>query len=223
MIGFARSCSSVLVMFVLFAAAMYGCAEDEYTFSKRTRPTSGGTSKDTDGNKPAKPQSGEVLTDEVEEEDEEPADAGPPVDAAPAINAFTNTSPYALITPARQSKDHHGGKVSHAGEDCLLCHTGQGAPKFAIAGTVFSTKAATGPATGVQVRVISATGEEIALVGTDQSGNFWLKAQATIIPAGSRVGIRDGARTKLMGATIGTGACNQTGCHVSTRPIYLSD
>jgi hypothetical protein len=36
------------------------------------------------------------------------------------------------------------------------------------------------------------------------------------------VGVRDAQSTRLMNAPIGTGSCNQSGCHV-TRPIALFD
>jgi hypothetical protein len=149
-------------------------------------------------------------------------DAGPPADAAPPLTAFTGTTPYALITPPAQSSDHHGGD-SNAGKDCLLCHTGAGAPKFAVAGTVYTTKSATAGASGVQVRVVSPTGVELALVGTDADGNFWFENDATILPPGSRVGVRDTTSTQLMTTAPGA-SCNQTTCHVSTtRPIYLNE
>jgi hypothetical protein len=145
------------------------------------------------------------------------------VDVAPKT-AFTDVAAYALVTPPDESSNHHLGD-SNAGKDCLSCHTGEGAPQFVVGGTVLATKTGNDDidgVAGVQVRVVSATGEEIALVGTDSSGNFWLEGDL-VLPAGSRVGVRSASSTKTMSGTVGNGSCNQSGCHVSPQPIFLSD
>jgi hypothetical protein len=156
--------------------------------------------------------------------DAAPADAAPPVDAAPPLNAFTDAPPFSTITPATDSTRPHN-KAGNAGFDCLQCHTGSGAPKFLIAGTVYGTKAGGVGFKGAQVRIVDPAGTELALMGTDSVGNFWLKAGTlAALPAGSKVGVRSATSTKLMAAGIGAGSCNQSNCHVpATRPVFVLD
>lgn len=226
-----RSAALLLTGVLIATSAAAACAPEDTDSLQRVRPRrssdngSEGGDEDREPNAPrANPREEDKPSQELDAGAPVDIDPAPPVvvDAAPSITAFSNAAEYALLTPSKQSGDHHGGD-SNAGKDCLLCHTGSGAPKFVLGGTVYTTKGSNTGARAVQVRVVGPNGEEIALVGTDSSGNFWLKGTIDI-PPGSRVGVRDGTRTKLMGATIGVGSCNQSNCHVSpTRPIYLSD
>lgn len=139
--------------------------------------------------------------------------------------AFAKAAPYALVTPAEESSDHHGG-TSNANKDCLSCHAGGlNAPRFLVAGTVYLDRPGNAPAVGAQVRVVAPDGEEVALVGTDSAGNFWVAAAErtppVTLPPGSFVGVRDATSTKEMKAAVQTGSCNQSGCHVKPRPISL--
>lgn len=208
---------------LVLALAAGACADDVQSSIGSRKPRSSGA-RQSASDAPSSAGTSEPATTSSDAEDAPPTPPPQDTDAGPPPpNAFTATSPYALLTPSEQSADHHGG-TSNAGKDCLLCHTGQGAPRFVVAGTVFTTKGSTTPAAGVQVRVVSPTGQEIALVGTDESGNFWLEG-AAVVPPGSRVGIRDASRTKLMNGPIGAGTCNQSVCHVTSAqpPIFLSD
>ncbi|MBX3234124.1 MAG: carboxypeptidase regulatory-like domain-containing protein [Labilithrix sp.] len=173
----------------------------------------------------------EEVDDDVVEEDatEPPQETAPPPEIEdrpapeepPPPDAFTNASPYVALT-TQESKRRHGG-TANAGKDCMNCHLpGMGAPPFAIGGTVYSTATSKAGAPEVQVRIVDPSGAEIALVGTDSSGNFWLPGRRPI-PPGSRVAIRDGTQVRAMAGTIGSGACNQSGCHVPNRPIWLGE
>lgn len=156
-----------------------------------------------------------------------PADAGAP-DRAPVVTAFGDARAYAKISPSTQSALHHWFR-SNAGKDCLSCHDGTNllAPRFLIAGTVYESVKSTTGARDVQVRVVDDSGGEVAIVGTDDSGNFWLEAGANVkLPEGASVGVRNAQSTKLMGARIGgadgnTGSCNQSDCHGSDRKIVV--
>ncbi len=215
-----------LTFSLVLAIAAGACADDVQSSIGSRKPRSSGA-KQSASDAPSSAGTSEPPTTSSDADDANDAPPAPPPQDAdagpPPPNAFTATSPYALLTPSEQSADHHGG-TSNAGKDCLLCHTGQGAPRFVVAGTIFTTKGSTTPAAGVQVRVVSPAGQEIALVGTDESGNFWLEGTASV-PPGSHVGVRDATRTKLMNGPIGVGTCNQSVCHVTSAqpPIFLSD
>jgi hypothetical protein len=196
-----------LLLLVLVVAA----CEEYVSPLRNTRPRpSPSPTEDVDEEPAASPETTEPNI----------ADAAPA--APPTINAFATAGAFALTSPVDQSTNHHDGS-SHAGGDCLGCHTGAGAPKFAIAGTVFRSKSSSEGAAGAQVRVVNGVGKEIALVGTDSAGNFWLKSSTTPIPAGAFVGVRDGTTKRAMNAAITTGACGQTSCHDSKRPMFLLD
>lgn len=141
--------------------------------------------------------------------------------AAPPVDAFAGAPAFTTITPTVDSSQQHLGS-SNAGKDCLACHgvPDDGAPTFSLAGTVRLAAAQPDGATGVQVRVVGPDGTEVALVGTDSVGNFWLLG-ATQVPAGSHVAIRNGTVEQKMSGTIANGSCNTASCHDPTRPIFI--
>jgi hypothetical protein len=151
-----------------------------------------------------------------------PEAAPPPV----LITAFGNAGPFAPSPPQISSARHDGWR-SNAGQDCMTCHDGKtsGVPRFVIAGTVYTGATSGTGARNVQVRMVDATGQEIASIGTDDSGNFWLKAGAlTELPAGAAVGVRNALSTKLMARKIDStaaGSCNRFGCHNTERRIFV--
>ena len=147
----------------------------------------------------------------------EPAKPAP----APPVNVFASGTAFAAGATATESAKHHL-KTSNAGKDCMGCHdVGGGAPTFAFAGTIYQSKNGAA-APGAQVRIVDAKGTEIGNATSDSSGNFWFPSN-TPLPAGARVGVRDGTSTKTMSGAISTGGCNQGGCHAKDRPIYLAD
>jgi hypothetical protein len=129
------------------------------------------------------------------------------------VTAFSGAPAFAYTAPAVQSATRHGGN-SNAGQNCLGCHTGQGAPEFVFAGTAYRDTGGTMPATQVEVRVVTPQGQEVGKAYTDNSGNFWIEPGAIAqIPAGAKTGARNGTTTKLMVGGISNGACNTAGCH----------
>jgi hypothetical protein len=197
--------------FAIAVAGLYACADDGSDSLLRSAVTRHQAASSVDaGASTPKPA--------AKAADPSPSDAGA---AAPAIAAFSNAPPFSLVTPSDESSDHHGGD-SNAGKDCLSCHTGEGAPQFVIGGTVFGEKSGAEGLAGAEVRIVSKTGEELALVGTDSDGNFWLEGAAAL-PAGAVAGVRNATATKSMTGKVGTGSCNQSGCHASARPIVVTD
>jgi hypothetical protein len=152
--------------------------------------------------------------------------SSPPSPPPATINAFTSAPSYATITPPTQSARHDGLRTN-AGQDCMTCHDGKtpGVPRFVIAGTVYATANSTTGARNVQVRVADPTGAELAMVGTDDAGNFWLRASViTDLPPGSSVGVRNALSMKLMNGKIGgasAGSCNRFGCHGPGKGIFV--
>jgi hypothetical protein len=197
----------------LLGAAFLACAQEEDPLQARLRAARGASSI---GHAP--PSSDDAGAAASADAAALPS-APPSADAATPNDAFGSVAPYALITPPDDSTNHHGGD-SNAGKDCLSCHTGEGAPQFVVAGTLFRTAAGTDGVAGAQVRVVAPGGFEVALVGTDSAGNFWLEGTAPL-PPGAVVGARDGASSRTMSETIGSGSCNASGCHVAPRPISL--
>jgi hypothetical protein len=200
-------------------ATMASCANDSDAVLRNSRrPSSGaasGPATSDDEQNEARPTAATVQASPSSAVDAGTGPSGP--------SAFANAEAYALITPTEESSDHHG-QQSNANKDCLSCHAGGlNAPQFLVAGTVYDTKSSSAGASGVQVRIVDPSGNEIALVGTDSAGNFWLEAGTATLPPGSFVGVRDATSNKEMKASVSSGSCNQSGCHVKPRPIFLAD
>jgi hypothetical protein len=182
--------------------------DDDDAGAKKTKHKAG--DDDDDDSAPAK-KSTTSTTDSAK------LDAGPP----PVADPFAGAASFTTMTLGTDTSRHHLGD-SNAGKDCLSCHNGSNtAPGFELGGTVRETGGSSDGATGVQVRIVDPAGTEVALVGTDSQGNFWLKG-TTKIPAGSHVAIRDASGEKKMSGTIGNGSCNTAGCHDPNRPIFLN-
>lgn len=203
-----------LLVLALVAATLAACAAEPSSSSLGLRKSTHDTTEaDDDDDTTAAGDTTAAESNTV------PTPADP---AAPPIDPFQGAAAFAAITPATESKDHHLG-TSNAGKDCLGCHGKDlGAPEFVLAGTIQTSATNTAPATGVQVRIVDATGNEVASVGTDDAGNFWFKG-TTAIPAGARVGIRTATGEQKMSAAVTAGACNQAGCHSKDRPIFLTN
>ncbi len=90
------------------------------------------------------------------------ADLGTP-DSAPAA---ATCEPAATILP---NGNHN------AGEACLTCHDGTGAPLFTLAGTIYTSAAGTTPLAAATVVVTDANGLELKLASAT-NGNFYTSA-----------------------------------------------
>lgn len=145
----------------------------------------------------------------------------------PADPVF-GTDPFEYADPGARANDNemgtHAGTVE--GKNCVTseCHDGAG-PKWAFAGTVYSTITGGDTVAQAEVRVVGPDGKEFGRAYTDGDGNFWLEKDDRP-PAGSRVGVRRaGGRPMHMAATVeGTvgASCNgDSGCHgMPTQRIY---
>jgi hypothetical protein len=91
------------------------------------------------------------------------------------------------------------------------CHQG----KWAFGGTLYADAAGTSRVVGAEVRVTGSDGSTVAKAFSDQDGNFWITYVAPL-PAGSRVGVRNGSKIMNMAGAVGPNeaGCNQAGsCH----------
>jgi len=147
-------------------------------------------------------------------------DAGTDGSAVP-ITAFDPKKAYnAAGAPVGDSQNAaHPNAGNPAGVNCMDCHSAAGGAnaKWGIAGTVYNSSAGTAPVAKAEVRVVDATGKELALVYSDDKGNFWADTIVGGIPAGSKVGVRNATVTKLMGTVLAAkdSGCQQAGCHVA--------
>lgn len=67
------------------------------------------------------------------------------------------------------------GPTHRSGQPCLTCHGGQGpgSPQFSIAGTVFTVRGGTEPASGATVTITDANNETHSFT-TNRAGNFYV-------------------------------------------------
>lgn len=106
----------------------------------------------------------------------------------------------------------------NAGLACLGCHTGTGvAPKWTVAGTLFSTAQGGAPIAGATITVTDANNVTVRLV-TAANGNFYT-GQTLAMPL--RVKASKCPDTRMMSARPATGDCNS--CHqaATTGRIHL--
>jgi hypothetical protein len=107
------------------------------------------------------------------------------------------------VAPATPPGDGH----HNPGQNCLGCHTGNGAPKWYAAGTLYDSSG-NSPLAGATVTLVDSTGKTVKIV-TAQNGNFWTPEALTppLHPKASRCP----AAAAMSGNA--TGACNS--CHTS--------
>ncbi len=96
----------------------------------------------------------------------------------------------------------------NAGNACLSCHTGAGAPKWTVAGTLYADSAGSAPVAGATVTLVDAMGKTVTIV-TASNGNFWTSTAMTL-PVHPKVSKcpSSAAMTGIAG-----GDCN--GCHAN--------
>lgn len=143
------------------------------------------------------------------------------------VTAFAGAKAYDTAGAANGTSNNgaHGANQNPAGRACLDsgCHGPGGTVKWGIAGTIVN---AGNPVKKAEVRLVDGTGKELALIYTDDNGNFWADTIVDGVPLGAKVGVRDATNTQLMsGSVAGADAnCNRAGCHVTgstTGPIHL--
>lgn len=137
-------------------------------------------------------------------------DAGEPGSDGGAADAATLACRDPVATNA--SGKHNPGTA------CAGCHTGMGAPKFTVSGTLYSDAAGTAPVVGATIHVTDATGAQLELT-TAQNGNFWT-SQTVAYPV--RVYASRCPDAVPMVATVASpGDCNAGGCHGAGNRIHL--
>lgn len=149
--------------------------------------------------------------------------SGAPADAFAGAAAYSATTPGPPNAPAKgKNAAHTGTGQDPAGQACLPCHAG-----FQFGGTVYGEAAGTTRVAAAEVRIVDATGKQLALVATDVDGNVWGTAAAPVTE-GSKVGVRKDGKVKLMATPlkVGDGNCarNDANCHSVGKqgPIYLN-
>jgi hypothetical protein len=153
------------------------------------------------------------------------ADAGDAgKDAGTIATAFTGATAYVATTGPSTIKGAHPNGGNPAKVDCLSsgCHGAGGAgPRFAAGGSVFTSAAATTPASQVEVRLRDGAGRAVSAY-TDANGNFFVRAAdaaALVFPV--QAGARNAATTRTMDATLANGACNSAGCHGNAATGFI--
>lgn len=106
------------------------------------------------------------------------------------------------------------------GQPCVVCHSpgGPATSHFALAGTVYSTRAGTAPAAGVAVRILTADETQIERM-TNAAGNFFVRTGSLPIAFPVRVQLyKPGLDVKPMVSVIGREAsCAK--CHFQTAGV----
>ena len=110
-------------------------------------------------------------------------------------------------TACVQAATPPGSGHHNAGANCQSCHTGNGAPLWTAAGTLYSSGGAA--VAGATITIVDATGKSIAIV-TAQNGNFWT-GEAVTAPLHVRASRCPNTASMSMNAN---GACNS--CHTSS-------
>lgn len=108
--------------------------------------------------------------------------------------------------------------MHNAGLACLGCHTGTGvAPRWTVAGTLYSTAQGGGAISGATIIVTDANNTTVKLI-TAANGNFYT-GQALVMPL--RVKASKCPDTRMMPPTATSGDCNS--CHqaATTGRIHL--
>jgi hypothetical protein len=108
-----------------------------------------------------------------------------------------------------------------AGENCLDCHDGggSGAPKWTVAGTIYTSLTGGTALPGATIHLTDAGGTDIILVSA-QNGNFWTQ-ETVVFPIRVRASSCPDDRP-MGGQVLETGAsCNQGGCHDSDMRVSL--
>lgn len=137
--------------------------------------------------------------------------AGDPGGSAGGSGGTTGDPLNAATTCTSQSTWTRGENAQmRPGEDCIGCHTENGGPRFALAGTVYPTGHEPDDcegASGASVVIVDADDREYRLT-TNSAGNFYLE-QSIALPYRAHVVGPKGER--FMVAPQSSGDCNS--CH----------
>lgn len=142
------------------------------------------------------------------------ADTGPDAIEAPDVPAIEDLG--ADIKPSCPSgKMWLGGQNPNMrpGEDCIACHKLQGAPTFAVAGTVYPSKHAVDDCNGAKGITVEITGADgvVTKLTTNAVGSFYLTKGQSKVKAPYTALVRSGDNVREMLAEQTNGSCNS--CH----------
>jgi len=105
----------------------------------------------------------------------------------------------------------------NAGQACLDCHDGNGAPLFHLAGTLYDSAGGTAPVAGATIVVVDGNGITHKLP-TASNGNFYT---SQTIPLPAMVSASKCPDTQAMPSSVQDGNCNS--CHqaATTGRVHL--
>jgi hypothetical protein len=107
------------------------------------------------------------------------------------------------------------------GTSCIAggCHDGAtaGAPRFYLAGTLYTSKAGTAPRPGAHMIVPTGTGNPLKLTVAN-NGNFWSE---TSMPVNTKPKASGCPNLVQMPTATTSGNCNSANCHDAGRRIAL--
>jgi hypothetical protein len=118
-----------------------------------------------------------------------------------------------VVTPTCKPGTTNVASGHHnAGRDCQGCHGGQGAPRFYVGGTAYTSASSTTPLVGATITVVDKSGTSVDLV-TSTNGNFYT---STVLTPPLTVYASKCPTLMPMTATVtNNGGCNAAGCHVA--------
>jgi len=206
-----RRLVAVACMLALGLAAGCGAGDDtepdDVADTADAIDTSDGTGTD-DGVVPDVEDVPEDTVEDVPADTVEDVPADVVEDTADAADEAT----VACIDPQTPINGEH-----NAGRNCLSCHTGGGAPRWTLAGTLYDSAAGTTPVAGATIVVTPSSGSEIRLV-TGSNGNFYTSA-AIAYPATVRASLCPDDQTMPMAVESSGAACNT--CHAAGNRVHL--
>jgi hypothetical protein len=139
-----------------------------------------------------------------------------PFAGAPAFSGGSAT------TASVVSKHKFEVNVDPTGRDCFgsNCHGHNAkAPSLLFGGTVYKDSDATGPAVGVEIRVLDANGTARSTY-SDTNGNFYVRGTGTLALPGHS-GARNATGSLIMEADVTDRSCNTAQCHDGTTNSHI--
>jgi hypothetical protein len=192
-------------------ASCSGPDPGQITFSERPRGSSGeltsGGLPTTDGG-----------TTEGGPTAEGGADSGKPADPVFGTTTFAAGPAGPPLSVAKNANPAHGGDAS--GKDCVVggCHLDT--RPWAFGGTLYTDAVGAARVPNAEIRVTGPDGKVYASTYSDVDGNFWIELGDPKVPAGSRVGVRNGTKLLNMAGAIGGAqvGCQSGACHGAGNP-----
>jgi hypothetical protein len=141
---------------------------------------------------------------------------GPAIEERDASPAAPARAPcIAAVTPSPPASHNPGTNCIAAG-----CHDGSTpkAPRWTVAGTLYTDAAGSAPVSGASVEIVDAKGQ-LLTIATAVDGSFHT-ADAVSHPLKVRVS-RCPGDAPMMGKVFRVESCNQTNCHGASMRMHL--